>query len=75
VPGIVEKDKFTFGAAGDFWYQDIYGTGAAVSLEANYLIYKGFGLSLQGGWKDRGCLIGKRLEQSLSLFGGCSYRF
>jgi hypothetical protein len=75
IPGLVEKGGFTLEAASDFWNQDIYGSGVAVSLGIQYHLYKGLGLLLKGSWKDQGYLVGKRVEKSTMLLAGFNYQF
>ncbi|UCD38714.1 MAG: hypothetical protein JSW54_04335, partial [Fidelibacterota bacterium] len=75
VPGLVKAGKFTLGAACDLWDQDMYGTGAAVSLDVKYQFRKGIGLLLKGSWKDDGYLIGQRVDQSVTIFAGVSYQY
>lgn len=75
IPALVEGEKFALGVGCDLWDQDIYGTGAAVSLDVEYRVSKAFGLLLEGYWKSDGYLIGKRLEKSAILFAGASYRY
>ena len=75
VPGLIETGNLTLGAACDLWDQDIHGEGAAFSLDVKYQFSKGFGLLLRGSWKDDGYLVGRRLEQSVTLFAGVSYRY
>ncbi|UCH63636.1 MAG: hypothetical protein JSU77_04105 [Fidelibacterota bacterium] len=74
-PSLIETGNLTLGAACDLWNQDIHGKGAAVSLDIKYQFYEGFGLLLRGSWKDDGYLVGRRLEQSVALFAGVSYRY
>jgi hypothetical protein len=59
----------------DLWDQDLYGRGAALSLEADYRLSDSVGLILSGTWKDRGYVIGKRIGNSVTLLAGFSYRF
>ncbi|MFC1539837.1 hypothetical protein ACFL6H_10475 [Candidatus Latescibacterota bacterium] len=44
VPALYKRKNLTLGASLDYWNQDIYGSGGAVSLGASYRLYKGFGL-------------------------------
>ena len=75
IPGLFETENFTLGAAVDLWNQDIYGKGAAISLDVEYQLHKNFGLLLKGSWKNRGYVIGKRVEKSPMLLAGFNYRF
>ncbi|MCK4772606.1 MAG: hypothetical protein KAT18_06780 [Candidatus Latescibacteria bacterium] len=63
------------GVACDLWDQDLYGKGAALSLEADYRLSDSVGLILSGTWKDRGYVIGKRIGNCVTLLAGFSYRF
>jgi len=75
IPGLFETENFTLGAVVDLWDQDIYGKGAAISLDVEYQLHKNFGLLLKGGWKDKGYLIGRRVEASPILLAGFNYQF
>ena len=75
IPSLIETGKFTLGASCDYWDQDIYGSGGAVSINMQYRFYKGFGLLLNGSWKAKGYLIGRRTEETPTLLAGFNYRF
>jgi len=75
IPGLIENDNFMLGVACDLWDQDLFGRGAALTLDAEYRLGRNLGLLLNGTWKDRGYLIGKRIGNSLTLLAGFSYRF
>ncbi len=75
IPGLVKKAGFTLGAGCDIWDQDIYGSGAAFSVDAGYQLYKGTGLLLNASWKDEGYLVGRRVGKTKMLYAGVFYRF
>ncbi|MFC1619965.1 hypothetical protein ACFL45_08470 [Candidatus Neomarinimicrobiota bacterium] len=75
VPSLLAMRDFTLGVACDLWDQDIYGSGAALFMNAHYQASDRLGLILKGGWKDEGYLIGKRVEKSAIFFVGISYRY
>ena len=59
----------------DLWDQDIYGSGAGIFLDMHYQVSDQIGLTLKGGWKDEGYLIGKRIEKAMIFFAGATYRY
>jgi hypothetical protein len=75
IPALIQKGNITLGASGDFWIQDLFGTGGAAYLTMDYRIYKSLGVILTGGWKSRGYLLGKRLEESALVLAGFKFRF
>ena len=75
IPTLMESNDVTLGVACDLWDQDIYGSGAAISMDVHYRVSDRLGLILKGGWKDEGYLIGKRVEESIIFFAGASYRY
>jgi hypothetical protein len=75
IPGLIEREKFTLGVACDFWDQDIYGSGAALSFDMEYRFYEGLGFILNAIWKDRGYLIGERTGKTPVFLAGLSYQF
>jgi hypothetical protein len=75
IPGLIEQGNFALGAACDLWDQDMYGSGAALALDVQYQVSNSFGLLLKGGWKDKGYLVGRRVEESMTFFAGISYRY
>lgn len=75
LPYLLRKGPLTLGASCDFWNQDVYGTGSALTLDAEYRLPGRIGLLLRTGWKDHGYLIGRRLKQSRLFLAGFTYRF
>jgi hypothetical protein len=75
VPSLLEGKKITLGIACDLWEQDIYGSGAAIFMDAHYQASDHLGVMLKGGWKDEGYLIGKRVEKATIFFAGFSYQY
>jgi hypothetical protein len=74
-PGLLETGKTSVGLSCDLWDQDIYGRGAALSVNTEFRAGERFSLFLDGTWKDRGYLIGKRIRQSVTIQCGFGYRF
>ena len=63
------------------WYERMHSdetldklADAGVKLVTTHF-YKGFGLLLNGGWKAKGYLIGRRTEETPTLLAGFNYRF
>jgi hypothetical protein len=74
-PELIRTGPLTLGAACDLWDQDIYGSGVSVTLDAEYRFSNHWGLLLKGAWKNRGYLVGRRIEESTLLLAGFGYRF
>ncbi len=75
LPDLLETGRFSLGLAADLWDQDLYGPGAAATMTAGFRLNPKLRLEVKGNWKDRGYLIGRRIEQSVTLLAGFSYRF
>ncbi|MFC1499930.1 hypothetical protein ACFL6T_02805 [Candidatus Zixiibacteriota bacterium] len=74
LPALLKREHFTLGVTCDFWNQAVYGTGTALTIDAEYRFPGRMGLLLRTGWKNNGYLIGRRLEQSSLLLAGFNYR-
>lgn len=75
VPRLVDRGAFKLGVSADAWTQDIYGNGVAFTLNPEYQPAKGFGLIAKAGWKSEGYLVGRKVDPSFLLLGGCSFSF
>ncbi len=75
LPDLIRTGRFSFGLAADLWDQDLYGPGAALTVETGFRLTPKLALEAKGTWKDRGWLLGRQIDQSLTLLGGFSWRF
>lgn len=75
IPNLIGRQKIGIGIGADYWNQGIYGRGLALTLDGRIRFSQRFALLLQGGWKQRGYLIGRRIEESSLLLGGIRYCF
>ncbi|MFC1585713.1 hypothetical protein ACFL5V_09220 [Fibrobacterota bacterium] len=75
IPRLAQQGKVYLGAAADFWDQDIYGRGGSVALDVHYQPARGIGVTVKGGWKSEGYLVGRRVDSSPLVLAGCSYFF
>ena len=58
-----------------FTLPDRSGAGSAFSIDAEYRLYKGFGMIADICMKDKGYLVGKDVEKSTTVLAGVRYGF
>jgi hypothetical protein len=75
IPQLIKNNDFNLGIYLDIWDQEKYGRGIAISLNSEYRINSNWGLTIHGWWKQRGYLIGKRIDDSEALLAGFNYKF
>jgi hypothetical protein len=75
VPRLFSAKRFSIGSSCDLWMQDAYGNGLAASLLFEYRLSRNAGLIIKAGWKERGYVVGRNIEESALLIAGGYCRF
>lgn len=65
-PNLWQSNSWRLGAAVDWWDQDIFGRGGAVSIQPRWHIGQRLDLAFDASWKDDGYLIGRRLDKDFT---------
>lgn len=75
VPDLVRIKRFNLLGQVDFWSQDHYGNGIALSSTSRFEVAKGFNILAQIGYKTKGYIVGKTTKDGIFGYIGLNYDF
>lgn len=72
-PEIISTERLSLGLTADFWQQQFYGRGGALSATINFNLTRNWQITATAGWKTPGYIIGKTTAPGFTATTGLSY--